>query len=500
MECSGIIAKVEGERKDWIEKLPCSVLSYILSFLTIKDAVGTCMISRQWRHLWKHPILTRTNLEFDIPNVFGGKRTQHIEELEEDNNRLEYYFHQFEREFFVRWVNEFLLLYRGKEVDSFKVAFFLDAESTAVLDKWVHFAIKKGAEILNLKLLRRGGTLDTENVYVFPHWLLSELKASTLKHLSLQRCVLKPPPDFDRFIQLTTLCLNKAIVDPVFLAHLFSVCLLLESLTLRYCRLGSYLTIGPSLRLNDLKVLLCVNLERIEIDAVNLSSLEYSGNHLQISCMRIPRLVRYFFSGSSKGALPYALTLLASCPGLETLHFQIWNNLEAIPQTVSTFRNLKQVNLDLFMPNFDLWSILNFLKAAPLLEEFIVTVQPSNYQGDARNLPEFSHDHLRIFKMQGFQGKWIEIEFAICILRIATKLELLVIDPLGKYYNGGGMWSKVSCYYVEGNENEVIDEHEEDGVDWHDVNLQYLCWKQRASLVVRERLKEVMTDAQVIIL
>ncbi|KAM5581369.1 putative FBD-associated F-box protein [Rosa sericea] len=414
------------------------------------------MISRQWRHLWKHPILTRTNLEFDIPNVFGGKRTQLIEELEEDN-RLEYYFHQFEREFFVRWVNEFWLLYR------------------AVLDKWVRFAIKMGAEILNLKLLSRGGTLDTENVYVFPHWLLSELKASTLKHLSLQRCVLKPPPDFDRFIQLTTLCLNKAIVDPVFFDT-------------------SALCLFAARKLD------------LEIDAVNLSSLEYSGNHLQISCMKIPRLVRYFFSGSSKGALPYALTLLASCPGLETLHLQIWNNLEAIPQTVSTFRNLKRVNLDLFMPNFDLWSILNFLEAAPLLEEFIVTVHPSNYQGDARNLPEFSHDHLRIFKMQGFQGKWIEIEFAICILRIATKLELLVIDPLGKYYNGGGMWSKLSCYY-EGNENEVIDEHEEemildieDGVDWHDVNLQYLCWKQRASLVVRERLKEVMTDAQVIIL
>ncbi|KAK9925051.1 hypothetical protein M0R45_033392 [Rubus argutus] len=501
MDRSGITATV-GERKDWINKLPYSVLSYILSLLTIKDAVGTCMISHQWRHLWKHPILTRTNLKFDIANVFGGKYTRLFEEHEEDN-RLDFLIDQFEKQFFVRCVNEYLLLYRGKKVDSFKVAFFLDAESTAILDKWVRFAIKKEAEVLDLQLFSRSCTLDTENVYVFPHWLLSELKASTLKHLSLRRCVFKPPPGFDRFIQLTTLCLNKAIVDPVFLAHLFSDCLLLESLTLTNCRVGSYLTIGPSLRLNDLKVLLCVELERIEIDAVNLSSFEYYGNHLHISCMRTPLLVRYFYSGSSKGALAYALTQLPSCPGLETLHLQIWNNLEDIPQTVSTLRNLKQVNLDLFVPNFDLGSVVNILKAAPLLEEFIITVRPANYQGDVRYYPGFSHDHLRKFKMQGFQGKWIEIELAICILKIATKLEVLVIDPYGKFYNGGGRWTKLSCYYEEGNENEVIDENEEemilDGIE-DGVDLAYLYWKQRASVVVRERLKEVGTDAQVIIL
>lgn len=105
--------------------------------------------------------------------------------------------------------------------------------------------------------------------------------------------------------------------------------------------------------------------------------------------------------------------------------------------------------------------------------------------------------------MQGFQGKWIEIELAICILRIATKLEVLVIDPYGKFYNGGGRWTKLSCYYEEGNENEVVDENEEemilDGIE-DGVDLAYLCWKQRASVVVRERLKEVRTDAQVIIL
>lgn len=210
--------QVDGENKNWINTLPNCILSHIISFLTIKDAVDTCMLSHQWRHLWKHPILTRPNLEFDIPNIFGGKYDQLFEEHEKYiYNPL---IRQFERQCFVRRVNEFLLLFHGNKVDSFKVAFFLGAESTAILDKWVHFAITKGAQALDLQLSRhRIGNLDTENVYVFPHWILSDLNSSTLKHLLLQRCVLKPPTDyFDRFIQLRTLCLCK-----VFFWHICSL-------------------------------------------------------------------------------------------------------------------------------------------------------------------------------------------------------------------------------------------------------------------------------------
>ncbi|PRQ53544.1 hypothetical protein RchiOBHm_Chr2g0167681 [Rosa chinensis] len=90
--------------------------------------------------------------------------------------------------------------------------------------------------------------------------------------------------------------------------------------------------------------------------------------------MSTPQLVRCYFEGYSEGAMSYALTQLALCPGLETLHLQRYHN-EDIPQTVLTLRNLKQVNLDLFMGNFNLGSVLNILKAAPLLEEFIITVR-----------------------------------------------------------------------------------------------------------------------------
>lgn len=125
--------------------------------------------------------------------------------------------------------------------------------------------------------------------------------------------------------------------------------------------------------------------------------------------------------------------------------------------------------------------------------------------------------------MQGVQGKWYEIELAICILKIATKLEVMVIDPFGKYYGGGGRWTTInSCYYYEGNEDEEegndvsaeersVHEKAEEGiedeavdlnnVDEDDVdNFEFLCWQRTGRAVVRARLKEVKTDAQIIIL
>ncbi|PRQ53593.1 putative F-box domain, FBD domain, leucine-rich repeat domain, L domain-containing protein [Rosa chinensis] len=551
MDRNEIIAVVEEDSKDRVNKIPDCILSYILSSLRIKDAVDTCLISRGWRDLWKGP---RPNLEFDIPNIFGSKYARLIEKHEE-KDRLPFLVDRFDRQCFVRRVNKLLELYSGNKVESLRVAFFFDVESTAILDKWIRFAIAKGAKVLDLHLLN-STHWDYAEFYVFPHWIFSELNnAAALKHLSLHRCVLKPPTDFNRLAQLTALCLNKVFVDPGFLEHLFSICVLLEGLTLIKCRVRlSNLIIGPSCHLRDLKVLECDELLKIEIDAVNLSFFEYDGIIFDISCMKTPQLVRFFFRGfSGIHGLPYAFTLLALCPSLETLHLQSFTELENIPETLPTFSKLKHVSLDLFNSDFDLGSVVSFLKAAPLLEELVLTTRAYSYQGEIGNLSGFSHNHLRKVKMQGFQGKRLEIELAICILKFATKLEVMVIDTLGKHYHGCGRWTNYDCsYYQEGNEdeNEDVDseegredenkneegtqhENEEDneveegsehenknedenedddeGVEARELSKDededkdedkpwIFHWERRGRAVVQQKLKEVKTDAQVIIL
>ncbi|KAL6136482.1 hypothetical protein ACLB2K_061777 [Fragaria x ananassa] len=409
-----------------------------------------------------------------------------------------------ERRCYIERVEKVLELLSCNKLDSFKEAFFLDQEDTQVLDKWVHFAITKEAQKLDLQIYR--GPRD-DNLYIFPHWVLADLNVSTLKHLALSLCALKPPAGFDRFVQLTTLCLRGVEVDPDFMAHLFSACSLLENLTLYSCDVSSNLIIGPSLHLHDLKVLGCYLFGKIEIDAVNLSSLEYVGYRNEI-LMRTPKLVTFFYMILDQDLLPNVLTQITSCPELSTLHLLITDDVHHITQNFPTLRNLKQLKLDILYfeqdddpLKFELGSVLNILRAALLLEDFVMTVRAKDYQGDMRNLSTFSHNHLRRIKMQGFQGKWFEIEFAISILNIATKLEVMVIDPHGSYYKGDGSWCELTCCYQGGNEDEnptKVRHHirEDENVD----KVSYELWQERGRAPVLERLKDVKTDAKVIIL
>ncbi|PRQ32541.1 putative FBD domain, leucine-rich repeat domain, L domain-containing protein [Rosa chinensis] len=378
-------------------------------------------------------------------------------------------FGQYEREAFVGCVNKFLKLYHGKEVDSFKVSFPLDGVYAADLDEWIHFAIRKGAQVLDLQLLCCG-LLETNNFYVFPHWLLP----GSLKHLSLLRCVLGPPLDFGTFNELRTLSLNNVIIDEKFVAHLSSVCLCLKRLTLKECSVGSCLILGaPLLCLTELKVLQCIDLAKLEIHCKNITSLEYEGL-AETYYMKTKWLARIFWSDRSfNDSSLHALTQLASCPGLECLHLRLWFSGEEIPENIQTFTNLKQLHLDLFSPHLNVCGVLIIIKAAPMLEEFVLTVRASIHN-EVRSirrkmsiLSRFSHLCLRKVKIHGFQGRWYEIELAICILKIAKKMEIMVIDPIGKYYAGGGEWKDMNdsrySYEAVVQVKEAVGEAREDG-------------------------------------
>ncbi|XP_040371753.1 putative F-box/LRR-repeat protein At3g58880 [Rosa chinensis] len=477
-------ADEEGKSKDWIDELPSCIVSYILSLLTIKDAWDASLVSRRWHeHLW-NSILTRPNLEFDIPNIFGSRYAgAKFTDTTSDSIRL---INQFKTPDFVQRVNAVLKHYRGKKVESFKVAFFLDG-STADLDNWIRFAITKGVEVLHLHLFQ--DPIHGTKKYVFPYELLSELKSSTLKHLSLHRCVLRPSPDhFDRFNQLTSLCLNQVDLGETFLqACMFSVCLFLESLTLIRCHLDSCLIVsGSLLHLNDLKLFQCFNLSRIEISALNLISFEYTGRIPTISFIQAPRLSRIYFWGLNNNTIANAnaLTQFASTPALETLQLLI---VQEVPQSIPTFRYIKQLDLNIVLGEksdynvHDLMLVLNLLKATPVLEELVIKVRHPKYseknQQERTEISGFAHDCLRRVKMQGFQSNACEIEFAIWLLKYSLKLEIMVIDPFGDMYLGGDMWEAIDAYGLRSARS----------------------WEEHRAFVQKE-LKRVQTHAQVIVL
>nr|XP_011460147.1 PREDICTED: putative F-box/FBD/LRR-repeat protein At4g03220 [Fragaria vesca subsp. vesca] len=331
----------EGRGRCGITELPDCIMESIISLLPLKDAVNAILASPpHWKHLSHSSILTRRNLKFDDLNVFGS------------NYEIGYDMDQQRREF-LRRVSKYSQQYQGNKVDSFKFRCHLRAESYVILDDWIRFATTKGVEKLHLGLVICSSPHEG---YVFPRSLHVGSNLN-LKYLSLKECILRhPTTDCDAFNQLTTLSLKNVHFDQSMMANLFTVCALLESLTLYWCRLnGSHyprrdacpLVAGD--RLTHLKVLHCHEEGHTEISALNLASLEY---HPFCNCrsfhMKAPQLSRIFFANSRvrDTLVPQALTQFAMCPGLETLHLQMPGELPRI-SSLPTYGNLKQLNLDI---------------------------------------------------------------------------------------------------------------------------------------------------------
>ncbi|KAL6143823.1 hypothetical protein ACLB2K_054518 [Fragaria x ananassa] len=280
----------EGRGRCGITELPDCIMESIVSLLPLKDAVNAILASPpHWKHLSHSSILTRRNLKFDDLNVFGS------------NYEIGYDMDQQRREFFRR-VSKYLQQYQGNKVDSFKFRCHLRAESYVILDDWIRFAATKGVEKLHLGLVICSSPHEG---YVFPR-SLHVGSTSNLKHLLLEECILRhPTTDPDAFNQLTTLSLKHVYFDQSLMANLFSVCALLESLSLYRCRLnrlnGSYyrnrderpLVAGD--RLTHLEVLHCQEEGHTEIAALNLASLEYNPFcNCRSFHMKAPQLSRIF--------------------------------------------------------------------------------------------------------------------------------------------------------------------------------------------------------------
>nr|XP_011470632.1 PREDICTED: uncharacterized protein LOC105353299 [Fragaria vesca subsp. vesca] len=357
-------------RRCGITELPDCIMESIVSLLPLKDAVNTILASPpHWKTLSHPTILTRRNLELNYFNVFGSKSRgkgplDGCMQLQQCRQCRD----------FSRRVSKYLQQYQGIKVDSFRLQCRspVDVESHVSLDEWIRFAIRKGVEELHLTLLVLPSVFVCPSVYVFPP-SLHVASTSNLKHLSLESCKLRhATADFG---QLTTLSLREVVFDQSLMPNLFSVCVLLESLTLNRCRIQ----VGP----------LVAGLETL---------------HLHIT----PRSPR-------SSSIP-------TYGNLKQLSLDI---------DVSLMQDIVDVNFVL-----DLLEAAPYLEELVIILIYGDCSKPN--QREIRNHSGFTNDHLRMVKLLGLKGYWYETELAICILEISPKLEMLVIDELRRFYLGDG--------------------------------------------------------------
>ncbi|XP_058728654.1 F-box/FBD/LRR-repeat protein At1g13570-like [Vicia villosa] len=206
---------------DRISSLPNNIIEKILSYIPIKEAVGTSVLSHKWMNKW----CTLPSLVFDTdcfsikasedPSVFNKK--------------------------FVEIVDHVLLVHYGP-VNIFKICDYnLNRLSlkTNVLDRWILHLTRRSIQELVLE-----GWIEGQ--YQIPRCLFS---CQGLRCLELSWCWLKPPTKFEGFKNLKSLGLYDVTISQDDFENLIFSCSLLESLTLMKVNGVSHINIhAPNLK------------------------------------------------------------------------------------------------------------------------------------------------------------------------------------------------------------------------------------------------------------
>ncbi|GER44204.1 F-box/RNI-like superfamily protein [Striga asiatica] len=187
---------------DRISELPIPIRHHILCFLSQKEAVRTCLLSKQWRHVGS----TRPNLEFS--------------EKWFDNTQ----------EKFVSVINRTLQGYRDQNLSIHKLHLDLSRPDSrpvvSLLDKWIPIIAA-----LNIKAFKLNFRSYTPLYYDLPS---AVFLAESLEELHLSNCRLSPVESL-RFKCLRTLTLSVVQFDGGTFEKITSGCPSLRRLVLNFC-------------------------------------------------------------------------------------------------------------------------------------------------------------------------------------------------------------------------------------------------------------------------
>ncbi|VFQ97817.1 unnamed protein product [Cuscuta campestris] len=215
--------------------LPDGVLIHILSFLGLKKAVTTTVLSKRWKSLWAFiPNLAVSQCDFP------------------------------ERPLFLDFVGRAFALRDGSSLKTFSLSCDI-LEDAPLIIEWVSFAFMHNVKVLNLYLEKPGSPYDT---YVLDFFIRSE----SLKKLSLDLPCVIVIPSWVSFPNLKKLSVSEIIfVDVNSIEKLFS-CSSLDSLSIYRCKwrnLNNICISAPNLQFLDID-------ETINDDDINFDEVGFT--------------------------------------------------------------------------------------------------------------------------------------------------------------------------------------------------------------------------------
>ncbi|CAI0625584.1 unnamed protein product [Linum tenue] len=235
---------------DLTSKLPDDVVIHLLSFLNLKEAIRTSVLSGRWRDLWKSANLALDfEAEKELLDIYNGWI------IFDDHAMVKY------RMWYKNAVNGVVRQLqqhnRATKHTKFRVGFTLTNPSNydGDIDRWVEYAISKRVECLDLTFYVRCKG-DTRKLYVFSEACYNHIKT---------------PDGLSDVKSLRSLRLNCVAVRTDILEHFISSCPLLEELAVARASnsLKKLRVVGSSqspLRLKYLELRYLDYLKSLEID------------------------------------------------------------------------------------------------------------------------------------------------------------------------------------------------------------------------------------------
>ncbi|KAF8407761.1 hypothetical protein HHK36_006897 [Tetracentron sinense] len=187
------------ESSDIISNLPEQVIGTILVHLPIRDAVGTSLLSKNWRYKWT----SIPNLVFNEDNICSSTTDKNLRTYK-----------------LMNFVDRFLLNHSGS-IYKFELisSYYLQG---SVIDSWIRFLSRNGVKEIVLQF-------STEKRYEVHSSFFS---CEAICCMSLFRCILKPPPMFKGFRDLRSLILERVTLADEVLESMISSCTVLEIIRL----------------------------------------------------------------------------------------------------------------------------------------------------------------------------------------------------------------------------------------------------------------------------
>lgn len=412
--------------EDRISKLPDEILVHILSFLSVKEAADTSVLSKRWLPLWTYIYRLHFNATKPLNEVALNPklRKMHMNK-------------------YIRWVNRTLQMCKVERLDQFRVCFDLNKFAHHDIDRWLEFAVSRQVQRLELDLLKGGEvTRYSPYCYNFPaqHFGLNDYAAQP--RLSY---VHKLPPLLRNFKSLKVLLFKSVNVTGEVLEFFLYNCPYLEEMTVHGSgTLVNLEVVGPSLKLKHLSIFYCTEVESLKICDTNLVTLATSSSH-KLLLLNVPMLIEVEILGRATHFLDDILPIV-SCvlSQLEVLKIHADDGLVYLGK----YKIPQLTMLKKFVLVLQAWDDTSFLdctnviEAAPQLTEFelnLLWIKPKRSKRECRNVVSCPLHHLKVLSLYGYYGRTSELELVNYFLKNGIVLEKIIVDPLERcdfHYKG----------------------------------------------------------------